>query len=88
MNKSEQRWQEAILPTGSSNWEAAQVLNDSSLKIVLVDNTNEGLVRKNSVGDIRRGLLKGLELTSTVDSIVQEDALVVPPVLVATWISN
>jgi hypothetical protein len=88
MNKSEQRWQEAILPTGSSNWQAAQVLNDSSLKIGLVDDTNEGLVRKISVGDIRRGLMKGLELTSTIDPIVQEDTLVVPPVLVATWISN
>ena len=84
MNKSEQRWQEGISQTGLNNWQVAQVLNDSSLKIVSVDDNYEGLDRKISVGDIRRGLLKGLELTSTIDSIVQEDELVVPPVLVAT----
>jgi NDP-sugar pyrophosphorylase family protein len=47
----------------------------------LVVDANEVLVGTISDGDIRRGLLKGLELTSTIDSIVHGDALVVPPEL-------
>lgn len=74
-------WAQAILPSGSSIRQAVQVLNETSLKIVLVVNANQILVGTISDGDIRRGLLKGLELTSTIDSIVHEDALVVPPEL-------
>ena len=81
MSKIEQRWREAILPIGSSIRQAVQVLNEASLKIVLVVDANEVLVGTISDGDIRRGLLKGLELTSTIDSIVHGDALVVPPEL-------
>ena len=72
-------WAQAILPSGSSIRQAVQVLNETSLKIVLVVDANEVLVGTISDGDIRRGLLKGLELTSTIDSIVHGDALVVPP---------
>jgi len=79
MGDSEQLWALTILPVGSSIRQAVQVLNETSLKIVLVTDTNEVLVGTVSDGDIRRGLLKGLELTSTIDSIVHRDALVVPP---------
>ena len=72
-------WAQAILPSGSSIRQAVQVLNETSLKIVLVVDASEVLVGTISDGDIRRGLLKGLELTSTIDSIVHGDALVVPP---------
>ena len=72
-------WAQAILPTGSSIRQAVEVLNDSSLKLVLVVDANEVLIGTISDGDIRRGLLRGLELTSTIDSIIHEDALVVPP---------
>jgi dTDP-glucose pyrophosphorylase len=71
-------WAQAILPTGSSIRQAVEVLNDSSLKIVLVVDANEVLIGTISDGDIRRGLLRGLELTSTIDSIIHKDALVVP----------
>ena len=74
-------WAQAILPVGSSIRQAVEVLNETSLKIVLVVNPNETLAGTISDGDIRRGLLKGLELTSTIDSIVHGDALVVPPEL-------
>ena len=78
MGNSEQLWALTTLPVGSSIRQAIQVLNETSLKIVLVVDANEVLVGTISDGDIRRGLLKGLELTSTIDSIVQLDALVVP----------
>lgn len=72
-------WPQAILPFGSSIRQAVEVLNETSLKIVLVVDANRVLVGTISDGDIRRGLLKGLELMSTIDSIVHKDALVVPP---------
>ena len=78
MGNSEQLWALTILPVGSSIRQAVQVLNETSLKIVLVVDANEVLIGTISDGDIRRGLLKGLELTSTIDSIVHVGALVVP----------
>ena len=72
-------WTQAILPIGSSIRQAVEVLNESSLKIVLVIDANQVLIGTISDGDIRRGLLRGLELTSTIASIIHEDALVVPP---------
>jgi len=80
-DNSEQLWALTILPVGSSIRQAVQVLNETSLKIVLVVDASKALVGTISDGDIRRGLLKGLDLTSTIDSIVHEDALVVPPEL-------
>ena len=79
MTDISQVWPQAILPIRSSIRQAVEVLNQTSLKIVLVVDTNEVLVGTISDGDIRRGLLKGLELTSTIDTIVHGDALVVPP---------
>lgn len=78
MVNSKQIWSRAILPLGSSIRQAVQVLNDTSLKIVLVVDINQVLVGTISDGDIRRGLLKDLNLASSIDSIVHKDALVVP----------
>ncbi len=79
MTSSEQNWQKAVLPINSKIREAIHVLNDASLKIVLVTDTTGVLIGTISDGDIRRGLLKGLDLESPIQSIVHHDALVVPP---------
>ena len=79
MDKFEQRWQQAKLPIGSTIRQAVEVLNEVSLRIVLVVDETGILVGTVSDGDIRRGLLKGLSLTSLIDAIVRRDALVVPP---------
>ena len=81
MSKSTETWVKAILPTGSSIMQAVQVLNEASLKIVLVTDELGALIGTISDGDIRRGLLKGLELSSSIDPIVHKNALVVPPEL-------
>jgi hypothetical protein len=78
MNNYEQRWQQAKLPIGSTIRQAVEVLNEVSLRIVLVVDETGILVGTVSDGDIRRGLLKGLSLTSLIDSIVRREALVVP----------
>jgi hypothetical protein len=53
-------------------------LDQVAIKIVLVVNESEELQGTISDGDIRRGLLRGLDLNSPVASIVHCDALVVP----------
>ena len=79
MTKSSNVWVQTILPSGSSITQAVQALEKTSLRIVLVVDTAGALVGTVSDGDIRRALLKGMELASPVDSIVHKDALVVPP---------
>jgi dTDP-glucose pyrophosphorylase len=81
MNYSQQIWSKTILPFRSTIKEAIQLLNETSLRIVLVTDSSEVLIGTISDGDIRRGLLRGLELTSPIDSIVHRNALVVPPEL-------
>ncbi len=79
MTSSEQNWQKAVLPVNSKIREAIHVLNDVSLKIVMVTDTTGALIGTISDGDIRRGLLKGLDLESPIQTILHHDALVVPP---------
>ncbi len=79
MNESGQTWREIILPINATIKDAINVLNDSSLKIVLVLDEKGKLEGTILDGDIRRGLLKGLDLVSSIDLIVHRDALVVPP---------
>lgn len=79
MTDSTEIWTQTILPANSSIKQAIQVLNESSLRIILVTDTNQTLVGTISDGDIRRGLLKGLELTSSIESIIHHDSLTVPP---------
>jgi dTDP-glucose pyrophosphorylase len=59
--------------------QAISNLDQVAIKIVLIVNENHELVGTVSDGDIRRGLLRGLDLSSPVASIIHRDALVVPP---------
>jgi len=79
MTTNEQLWSQAVLPINSNIKKAVQVLNEVSLRIVLITDATGALIGTISDGDIRRGLLKGLDLASPIESIVHLDALVVPP---------
>lgn len=79
MTTNEMLWTQAILPIHSKIRDAAEVLNKSSLKIVIVTDHLGGFLGTISDGDIRRGLLKGLDLTNLIETIVHFEALVVPP---------
>jgi len=81
MNSSGQLWRKAILPSNTTIAQAIGNLNDISLKIVLIVNEVGALIGTISDGDIRRGLLKGLDLESPVDTIIHRNAFVVPPEL-------
>ena len=74
-------WQRALLTIDSSIQDAICNLNDSSLQIIMVVSKDGKLQGTITDGDIRRGLLRGLNLTSNIDSVIHRDALVVPPQL-------
>ncbi|QWD66550.1 nucleotidyltransferase family protein [Polynucleobacter sp. MWH-Aus1W21] len=71
-------WQKSILPISSTIEEVIRNLNQTAIKIVLISDSDGHLQGTLSDGDIRRGLLKGLTLSSPIQSIVHQNALVVP----------
>ena len=81
MDSSNQLWRNAILPSNATIAQSIQNLNEFSLKIILVVNEAGMLEGTISDGDIRRGLLKGLNLESSVNAIIHRNAFVVPPEL-------
>lgn len=79
MTSSEEFWRQAVLPSNANIRQAIHNLNQVAVKIVLVGNEAGELEGTISDGDIRRGLLKGLDLDSPIASIIHRNALVVPP---------
>lgn len=76
---SEKIWHRAILPANATIEQAIGNLNQVAIKIVLVVNERRELEGTISDGDIRRGLLKGMDLNSPIASVIHRNALVVPP---------
>ena len=81
MNYSEQLWRQAILPANATIGQVIRNLDQIAIKIVLVADKAGVLEGTISDGDIRRGLLKGLDLNSPITSIIHGNTLVVPPEL-------
>ena len=79
LNSSQEGWRQAILQPDVTIGHAVRNLNEFGIKIVLV--TNEAGVLQGTIsdGDVRRGLLRGLDLNSPIASIVRYDAFVVRP---------
>lgn len=76
---SENGWRKALVRPDATLHEAIEVLNKAGLRIALVASDGDVLVGTITDGDIRRGLLRGLDLRSPIHSVVHRDALVVPP---------
>lgn len=79
MSSSEELWRQAILPVNATLQQAIGNLDQVAIKIVLVVNETgvlEGII---SDGDIRRGLLRELDLNSPIASVIHRNPLVVPP---------
>ncbi|MDP3651335.1 MAG: nucleotidyltransferase family protein [Rhodoferax sp.] len=79
MNSTEQIWRNAIIPAHATIQQAISNLDQVAIKIVLVVNGRDELEGTISDGDIRRGLLKGLDLNSPITNVIHRNALVVPP---------
>lgn len=79
MNSTEQIWRKAILPANATIQQVISNLDQVAIKIVLVVNEAGEMEGTISDGDIRRGLLKGLGLNSSITNVIHRNALVVPP---------
>lgn len=76
-----ENWRHALLPPTATVHEAIQNLELVSIQIVLITDEHNRLIGTLSDGDIRRGLLRGLTLESSIESIIFRKPLVVPPSL-------
>lgn len=81
MSSAEAVWRQALLPVDSTIQQAILNLNQAAIKIVLVVNSVGRLEGTISDGDIRRGLLRGVNLNSLITSVIRRNPLVVPPEL-------
>lgn len=79
MSDAKPLWRRAAIPPGASLQQAIRALDEIAIKIVLVVEEDGKLVGTISDGDIRRGLLRGLDLNSPVKTVVHHNPLVVPP---------
>ncbi|WP_246120913.1 nucleotidyltransferase family protein [Chitinolyticbacter meiyuanensis] len=71
-------WRRTLLGLGSTIEDAIRCLDQSGLQIVLVIDTDLRLIGTLTDGDIRRAMLRGMGLTSAVDSIFHKQPLVAP----------
>jgi len=79
MQKSESKvWRSALVFSDSTLQKVIQNLNDSGLQIVLAISSEEVFLGTITDGDIRRGLLRGLDMNSSIDSIINREAMVAP----------
>ena len=76
-----ERWRKALLPADATLRQAIRNLDESALQIALVVSPDGTLLGTITDGDIRRGLLRGLDMNSPVEAIIHRDPLVVPPQL-------
>ena len=78
MNIEKEIWHKIILKENITVAEVIQNLEEMRLKIVLIVNENGSFIGSICDGDVRRGLLKGLDIKSNISEIINRDALVVP----------
>jgi dTDP-glucose pyrophosphorylase len=78
MDSAAQIWRQAILPMSANIGHVIRNLDQVAIKIVMIVDDTGALEGTVCDGDIRRGLLKGLDLNSSISSIIQRSPLVVP----------
>jgi dTDP-glucose pyrophosphorylase len=79
MIEKKSSWQKTILSSTSTLQDAIISLNETALKIIIIVNQENTFLGTISDGDIRRGLLRDLSLSSPLTSIINKNSLVVPP---------
>lgn len=81
MSVLEERWRKAILPRSATIGEVIHALDVVAFKIVLIANAEGVLEGTVSDGDIRRALLRGQDLSSPINTVMNRNAVVVTPEL-------
>lgn len=78
MNDTYARWHKALLPADATLGQTIKNLNDVGIKLALCVRGDNRLVGSVSDGDLRRGLLRGLNMDDPVHEIINSNPLVVP----------
>ena len=74
-------WRKAVLAAGVTLRQAVRNLDESAQQIALVVSEDGVLLGTLTDGDIRRGLLRGLDLDCAIDGLISREPLVVPEVM-------
>jgi dTDP-glucose pyrophosphorylase len=74
-------WRRALMLASATLQETIRNLDETGLQIALVVSADGVLLGTATDGDIRRGLLRGMDLGGRVEAIMQREPLVVPPTL-------
>ncbi|MFT3858157.1 MAG: nucleotidyltransferase family protein [Aquabacterium sp.] len=72
-------WKRALIRPETTLQQAIRNLEETSFQIALVVASDGQLIGTLTDGDIRRGLLRGVNLQGSIEGIVQRTPLVVPP---------
>lgn len=73
------QWKRALLPNGATLQQAIRNLDETALQIVLVISEKGVLQGTVTDGDIRRGLLRGIDLQSPISEVMFHSPFVAPP---------
>lgn len=79
MSAESRSWHRALVSVEATVQMAIRSMNDSATQIALVASADGRLIGTITDGDIRRGLLSGLTLHSSIESVIHHSPLVVPP---------
>jgi dTDP-glucose pyrophosphorylase len=74
-------WEKALLPIDATLQHAISNLNETSFQIAIIITSDRILMGTLTDGDIRRGLLQGMGMDSSIETIINRGPLVVPPEL-------
>jgi len=77
MTLDESNWSNTVLRGDATLAKAIQILN-AGLQIVLITTEENVLIGTITDGDVRRGLISGLEMNSSIQTIVHKNAIVAP----------
>ena len=78
MKKKSEAWKKSCLGPDATVRDAIQLLDQTSFQIVLVLNAEGKLLGTVTDGDVRRGVLKGIALSSPIDQIQYTNPTTVP----------
>ena len=70
IKKNKNYWKKTVIKKNNNLGHVIKNLNDSGLKISLIVDTNKKLIGTITDGDVRRGLLNGLNLKDKINSII------------------
>ena len=79
MNEKNPNWKNAILPVKATILEAIKTLDNVSFKLIICTDPSDKLIGTLSDGDIRRGLIRGFSMESSIIELINNNPLVVPP---------